>query len=224
MTTTTDVGIAKADLVQVVNPLPTGWVNVPAAPVYIPAWANVDKLSSTMLRNLQSQIGYDFSNWDYKKIGPNQEVGRYQVTAQTLENYGLLAKGSVASLGQDAVNHKFCWQPAVIRKNTNSYANYVYNISNLFEFLSHPATQDHLSYQIIYDIYNSLKSINLITDADSADVAAGMVYVGWVLGVGQPPGPKTPHGTGAYAWRYHGDGDGVRFFNAGRYAVTILSQ
>lgn len=224
MTALTDIGIAQANLVQVVHPLPIGWVNIPSAPVAIPSWVSVDKITSTMLRNLQSQIGYDFSNWDYTKIGPNEEVGRYQVTAQTLENYGLLVKGATTAYGKDAVNRTFCWKSSVIRKNTNSYANYVYNLSSVLDFLNHPTTQDHLAYQIIYDLYNALKSINLVSDADSADVAAGMIYVAWVLGVGTTPTATMPHGTGAWAWRYHGDGAGIRYFNAGRYAVTILSQ
>ena len=224
MTILTDVGIAQAKLAPVVNPLPIGWINTSSAPSPVPSWANIDKLTSIMIRNLQAQIGYDFSNWNYTKIGNNEEVGCYQITAQTLEYYGLLAKRSCASYGKDAINYNFCWRSTVIRKNVNSYSNYTYKISGLSDFLNNQTIQDHLSYQIILDLYTALKTVNLITDADTADTAAGMIYVAWVLGVGETPTIKNPIGTGAWAWRYHGNGDGIRFFNAGRYAVTILSQ
>jgi hypothetical protein len=220
----TDIGIKKAQILQVVNPLPAGWLNLPIAPLNIPSWAYIYLLSPTNIRCLQAQIAYDFSAWNYAKIGSDNELGRYQFTGQTLENYGLLLKGSCAKFGKDAVNRVSSWQPATIRKNNNSYANYVYRVNSLYDFLNHPATQDHLAYQIILDLYTSLLQLNAITSLDSPDVVAGMVYVAWVLGAGSAPTIQYPNGTGAYAWRFSGAGDGARYFNAGRYAVTVLSQ
>jgi hypothetical protein len=220
---TTDIGIKKAQLQPVVNALPTGWMNLPVAPVEIPSWAYIYLLSPAKIRCLQAQIAYDASAWDYTKIGANNELGRYQFSAQTLENYGLLAKGACAHFGKDATNRTDCWQPATIRKNNNSYANYVYNVRSLYDFLNHPATQDHMAYQVILDLYTALLQLNAVTSADSADTVAGMIYVAWVLGAGAGPTTAHPQGTGAYAWRFYGAGDGVRYFNAGRYSATILS-
>lgn len=58
---------------------------------------------------------------------------------------------------------------------------------------------------------------------DTADVIAGMLYVAWTLGVGSPPTPFEPNGSGAWAWRYGAVGAGDNSFNSGRYAVEILS-
>ena len=51
-----------------------------------------------------------------------------------------------------------------------------------------------------------------------------MIYVGWALGVGTPPTVGSANGTGAYAWRYSGVGNGAEYYNSGRYAITVLSQ
>jgi hypothetical protein len=51
-----------------------------------------------------------------------------------------------------------------------------------------------------------------------------MIYVAWNLGVGQAGSVVNANGTGAYAWRYFGIGNGSNSYNTGRYAITVLSQ
>jgi len=219
----TDTGFLQAVGIAVANPLPVSWLGRSDAPSSLPAWANIDPLTSTQNQNLLSQLGYDKSGWDYRLIGPQNQLGRYQFSTQVLENYGLLAAGSNKHYGTACVNYQTCWRPITIR-NTNSYANYIYNITSLSGFLSSPVSQDHLAYQMIYDTYRNLYGINAIVSTDSADIAAGMIYVGWDLGVGTTPSYGNPTGTGAYAWRYSGQGAGVNSFNSGRYTVVMLSQ
>jgi len=219
-----DIGLKYAVTHPVINPLPVSWLGRTDAPITPPDWANIYRLTSMQIRNLQAQIGYDVSAWNYKLIGFNNALGRYQYTPATLEKYGILAEGSNLHYGTDCVNYQTCWRPVVIRKNTNSYANYIYNLGNLTQFLDNAAAQDHLAYQLVYDLYNELSLINAITPADDLDVVAGMISVAWTFGVGTVPTGKNITGTGAYAWRYFNTGACANEYNRGRYAVTVLSQ
>jgi len=219
-----DIGITNAAFTTVLTPLPKSWLGRADAPVSPPYWANIDMLTSVEIRNLQAQIAYDQSQWNYSKIGVNNQLGRYQVTTQQLESYGLLAAGSNQAYGTNCVNYRLCWRPVTIRNSANSYANYLYNVSTVNEFLSSRTSQEHLAYQLIFDNYTNLKKINAILPDDDAATVAGMIYVAWVLGVGTPPTYVNTAGTGAYAWRFGNVGVGAEPFNAGQYAITILSQ
>lgn len=207
-----DIGIKNAAGTAIPHPLPLSWLGRPDAPLNSPV-ISIPGLSLTNIKNLQAQIGYDLSNWNYSKIGNNHELGRYQFSTQLLEDYGVIAQGSNQHYGTDCVNYTSCWRPQTIRTNTSSYANYLYNVANLTDFLNSKPSQEYLAYQRLYDIYNSLVKADAIVSTDSADVIAGMIYVGWTLGTGA-----------AYTWRYTGVGTGATAFNSGRYSVTVLSQ
>lgn len=218
-----DVGINNSLGQAITNPVPQAWMGRADAPAPTPMWVTIGPMSSTQVRQLQAQIGYDHSAWDYRKIGPFNELGRYQINSRTLEYYGLISSGSNAEYGYDCVNYQHCWNPIYIKNTTNPYSNYFYNNDSLSSFLASPIGQDHLCYQILSDLYTELYKIGAILDTDSADVVSGMLYVAWNLGVGTPTGVlDNPIGSGAYAWRYFGLGNGTKSFNRGRYASTQL--
>jgi hypothetical protein len=219
-----DIGIQSAARQSVANPLPIGWLGRADMPPALPAWAAIDRLSTAQIVNLQAQLGYDASGWDYTMVGANNELGRYQFSASLLESYGLLAPGSTVAYGTDCVNYQTCWRPVTIRKNTNSYANYIYDADSISSFLSHTSGQEHLAYQVIYDLYNNLVLNNGIQSSDSAEVIAGMIAVAWQLGAGIGPTSSNLSGTGAYAWRHFNLGNGTNSYNSGRYAASVLSQ
>lgn len=219
-----DLGILSAAGVPITNPLPASWLGRIDAPPIPPAWANFGTLSSVQLKNLQAQLAYDLSAWDYTLIGNNNELGRYQIQPQTLENYGLLAPGSVGSYGTDAVNYRHCWQPTVVNNGQNVYENYFYNIINLRGFLSTSPAQEHLAYQMILDLYTSCTNVGAVQSTDTAETVAGMISVAWTLGTGTGPTPDNTAGTGAWAWRYNNLGDGANSYNSGRYAIAVLSR
>jgi hypothetical protein len=223
MTILQNIGPQQASSQGIQTPLPISWLGRADAPATLPASADIYRLSNTQLQNLLAQIGYDQSRWDYTMIGTDNCLGRYQFTTQTLEKYGLLASGSNAAYGTDCINYKTCWRPITI-KGSNSYSSYNYNVTSLSTFLASIASQEHLAYQIVYDTYNSLVSNGSIKSSDAEDIVAGMIYVGWTLGVGAQPTYTNASGTGAYAWRYSGVGKGVNSYNSGRYAIVFLSQ
>lgn len=214
-----NAGIQQAARTAPRDPLPVAWLGRADAPVSCPDWAVIAQLSATQLRNLLAQIAYTASNWDYKKIGSNNELGRYQVTPQTLEIYGYLTAGATASYGTDSVNYQHCW-----RAFSNTYADYLIDIGSITEFLNNTTAQEFLSYQRLTDLYNGCVKIGAIKTNDTADVVAGMLYVAWELGVGAPANINNSSGTGAYAWRYFNVGAGAGYYASGRYSVTILSK
>lgn len=218
----TDPGIKVSIGRPIQKPLPTSWlgkINMPPVP---PTWAGIGTLSNAQIRNLLAQIGYDLSEWDYKLV-KNNRIGRYQFSGQQLEAYGLLAAGSYAAYGADCVNYTHAWNPTVVNNASYPYENYFYNITSLTGFLESRTSQEHLAYQRLVDMYVTGKNIGLILDSDTPDIVAGMMYVGWTLGVGSPPTVNNVTGTGAWAWRYFNIGDGVNSFNSGRYAIAVLS-
>jgi hypothetical protein len=219
-----DAGFKQAIGVAVPTPVSYSWTGRPDAPTIPPDWANTYKLGPAITKNLLSQIAYDKSQWDYSKIGTGNQLGRYQFTPEILESYGLLAANSNKQYGADCVNYQQCWRQRTIRKNTNSYSNYLYNVTSLKEFLNNTVAQEHLAHQVVHDVYNDLRKINAIQESDSQDIIAGMIYVGWELGTGETPSALNSNGTGAYAWRYSGIGSGATTFNSGRYAATVLNQ
>lgn len=214
-----DTGIIQSAGQAPVSTLPLSWVGQTSAPPMRPDWAAIGQLKSKEHKNLLAQIAYNKSAWDYEKIGTNNELGRYQFTVQTLENYGLLTPGSYATYGNDAVNYQHCW-----RRVANTYALYNVDVEGQQDFLLNNTAQEFLAYQILQDYYNDAVKITVIRSDDTAEIVAGMLYVCWQLGVGVAPNSTYPTGTGAYAWRYHGTGSGAAYYNAGRYAVRVLSQ
>lgn len=219
----TELGIINAAGGAVSNPLPQSWLGRIDAPIAPPRWISIGPMSARQIQLLQAQIGYDASGWNYNMVGTNNELGRYQITTQTLEDYGLLTPGSNVAYGTDCVNYLACWRPTYIKTVNNSYENYFYNTDSLRAFLTVTIAQDHLSYQMIDDYYNALLKIGAILSTDSADTVAGMIYVAWTLGVGTPPDSANSTGTGAYAWRYFAIGDGANSYNSGRYSLVSLS-
>ncbi len=217
-------GIQAAAGKSINTPLPIDWLGRPDAPSIPADRAIASLLTATEVSRLQGQIAYDLSGWDYSKVGENNRLGRYQFKTTTLENYGILAVGSNQHYGIDCVNYQSSWQQTTQRKNTSSYSNYLCNITSLAEFLTTAVAQEHLADQIIYDLCNDLQANQSIVSTDSADIVAGMIYVGWTLGVGKQPSYGLAYGTGAYAWRYHNVGQGADSFNSGRYSITVLSQ
>lgn len=221
-----DIGPQQAIGYSTLPQLPVGWTGRGDAPPLPPQWANINALSSVQVKNLLSQIAYNYSGWDYTKIGGNNELGRYQIGTTTLETYGLLAVGSNDAYNTSCVTYQHSWRPVTIRKNTNSYANYIYNITNMYGFLNSAPSQEHLAYQILFDLYNEMLQNGAILTADATDVVAGMLYVAWVTGAGSTATINNANGTGAYAWRFRSAGSGnlSSAYNSGRYAVTVLSQ
>ena len=214
-----DLGIQQAATQAPATPLPTAWLGRAEAPLARPDWAVIGALTSVQHRNLLSQMAYNISTWAYDKIGTNNELGRYQFTVSQLELYGLLTPGSYTAYGNDAVNYQNCW-----RAPTNTYADYLADVTNLLDFTTNKTAQESLANQYLFDLYNSSIRVNTIQSTDSAEVVAGMLYVAWMLGVGTSPTIATPTGTGAYAWRYFNVGSGAAYYNAGRYAVVVLSK
>lgn len=206
-----EAGFLQAQSKIIVNSLPISWLGRADAPQTLPSWATIGHLTSVEVQNLLAEIGYDQSQWNYNLIGSNNELGKYQFSTELLEKYGLLAKGSNNAYGTDCVNYRRCWQQVTLR-GSNSYSNFLYNCTSLQSFLTTTISQEHLAYQVIYDTYTRLVNIGAILESDTNDVVAGMIYVGWI------------YGDASLEWRQFGVQDAARYYNAGRYAISVLSN
>lgn len=221
-----DPGIQRALSKPVPNPLPSSWLGRADAPPQAPKWSSIGAISDKQMRGLVAQIGYDASAWDYKKIGPNNQLGRYQISTQMLEAYGLLSKLSTKNYGTSCVNYQHCWKPTYTASagDKTTFQNYFFNTTSLTSFLSTGVAQEYLAYQRLVDLYLGAKKNRTILETDTPDTVAGMMYVCWTLGVGQSSNDPHNTGTGAWAWRYHAVGLGIDSFNGGRYAIANLSN
>ena len=213
-----DVGIIQSAGQAPANTVPLSWLGKSTAPLQRPDWAAVGKLTAAQQKNLIGQIAYNLSAWDYAKIGTNNELGRYQFGVNTLEDYGLITPGAYVTYGYDAINYQHCW-----RSTVNTYAEYNNGVTSAQEFLSGTVAQELLAYQYLLDLFNQAVKITVIRTDDTAEIVAGMLYVCWQLGAGTAPASGSLQGTGAYSWRYHGTGSAASYYNAGRYAIRILS-
>lgn len=218
-----DAGIKLVMGIPVSDPLPSSWLGKRDAPPGVPMWALIPGLSTTQIRNLIAQIGYNKSQWDYSKVGNDNRLGRYQFASDVLEGYGLLVPGANAEYGSDCVNYSHCWSPQYVRRASTSYSSYMYNTTSLSGFLTNTIAQEHLAYQYLYDLYTNMTKIRAITLDDNPETLGGMLYVGWELGSGTAITHESSIGAGAYAWRYSGAGNGSAAFVAGKYATGALS-
>jgi hypothetical protein len=221
----TDIGIQNTVGVAAPNPLPVAWLGLVTAPSHIPDYALSNALTTKQNYNLVAQIGYDQSHWDYRKVGSDNQLGRYQIPAQVLQNYNFLLHGSVEAYGSAAVNYQRCWATEITLYDTVGKKNF-FNVRNLSQFLTNTVVQDLTAFRLVYDLYTQLTKINAVTELDTAGTVAGMISVAWVLGVGSGPAPGNPYGSGAWAWRYYNlqAATGAQAFVTGRYAVDVLSS
>jgi hypothetical protein len=218
-----DTGQRAAQAQAIQKPLPVSWLGRVDAPLYPPNQTTLSLLTNQHIRTLQAQIAYDLSSWDSSHISLGYRLGKYQIFPKTLSDFGLIIPGAYEAHGADCVNYPRFWQSTTVTI-PSSFVTFVYNVTDINSFFADSAAQDHLALQMIYQLYNSLKLNGAIQSTDTADVVAGMLYVGWTLGAGVAKTANDRSGTGAYAWRYSGIGDGINSYNSGRYAVTVLSQ
>ncbi len=214
-----DIGIQRAARRAVSRALPISWLGQELMPRAVPDWATIKQLTSVQHKNLVAQLAYAISGWNYTLIGTNNELGMYQITAATLEDYGLLAPGSVASYGTEAVNYRHCW-----RATLTDAEEYNFTVSSCTDFLNNRIAQDYLAYRIIEDLYSMMIKNTAVLANDSAEVTAGMLAVAWYVGTGTRPTAANINGTGAYAWRYAGVGTADDYYAQGRYSVAVLSR
>jgi hypothetical protein len=156
-----DVGIQQATRIAPPDPLPISWLGRSDVPPACPDWSVIAQLSAVQQRNLLAQIAYVTSDWDYAKIGNNNQLGRYQVSTQTLEDYGILTKDSNKSYGIDCVNYQHCW-----RAPAGTYAEYQTEVLNINDFLTNSSAQELLSYQRLIDLYSGCIKIGVIKTND----------------------------------------------------------
>jgi hypothetical protein len=192
-----DNGIINATNQPILNPLTASWLGRADAPIINSQVGNFNKAQTQIIF---AQLAYTASQWN-PKLFTNQLAGKYQVNSTVLTNYGYLNTQFVALHGTNSLSYSTAWT------GQN-------NITDLLQFLSNPVLQDQLALTYMTDNYNELVSLGAITDSDSNDVQAGMLFVAHLLGP-----------MAAQTWRTMGNASSTvgGYYNAGRYAITVLA-
>lgn len=206
-----DLGLLNAENYAIANPLPSSWLGKLDAPV---APFGFGPFTTPQAKLLLSQLAYTCSYWDNKTYNlSTYTVGRYSITSSILSSYGYLNPQFTTAHGNSSMTYSVAWTGRD-------------GITDLVQFLSNTRVQDRLAYQLLIDNYNNLVANQTIQDTDDSSVVAGLLFVSHLIGAGTGPSKQSLQGTGAYQWRKFGstNGDTYTYYNAGRYAISVLSQ
>lgn len=199
-----DPGIAAALGQSVSKGLPKEWLGKSTAPN--PA-SGVGPLSQYQMKCIMSQIAYTESGWKYDivEVARGNYLGRYQLGAAALAQFGYIKNDYLKQYSTKAVNFDAAWTG---KDNINSKQDY----------LNSPSVQESAMLQLVTANYNTLVRIGAIKSTDDICTVAGMITASHLLGAG-----------GAKNWRNTGGGadangtTGAMYFNRGRYAVDVLA-
>ena len=206
-----ELGILGAGGRPVTNTVPVSWIGRPNSPVY---YGSMGNFSPVQLTSIMYQLAYISSKWDEKKYDlENYTVGKYAITSSLLVDYGYINSRFFKDHGPSSMTYAVAW--------TNKD-----NIGDLIQFLTNPTLQDKLVSQSLKNNYDVMMANGTISDSDSLAIVSGMLYVSHQIGTGTGPTSANPDGTGAHYWRWHGSTNNSTYdyFNAGRYAIDVLSQ
>lgn len=197
-----DLGIKNSIGQSVVNPIMSSWLSradAPVAPVAVTGFSI--KQTNAML----AQLAYTASQWNPKLYnGTAYTAGRYQFTSDVLANYNYINQQFYQSHGASAMTYTVAWTG-------------VDSMSDLIKFLGTVKIQDRLAAIYMQDNYDTMLTNGTISLDDDLPTIAGMLFVAQLLGLN------------ANQWRIYGTGVGpnninpISYFNAGRYAISVLS-
>lgn len=196
-----DLGILNSVGKSVTYPVPVSWLGKPDAPTHRGLFGN---FTDTQINNMLAQLAYSCSQWNSKAFDLTKyTLGKYAVTSTQLAQYGYLNSKFVTSHGANSFTYAIAWT------NTDG-------LSDAAQFLLSPITQDTLAFWLMQTNYNDLLASGGIIADDSASVVAGMLFVAHYLSSAQA----------AQQWRAVGSTDNrtYDFYNAGRYAIEVISQ
>jgi hypothetical protein len=194
-----DVGIINAVNQPILNPLTYSWLGRTDAPVIFGQVGNFNRQQTQILL---AQLAYSASLWNTKLYNnQNYTAGKYQVNSLVLANYGYINTQFFNIHGANSLSYATSWTGQD-------------GIGDLLQFLTNSGIQDRLAFNYMSDNYNALVDAGAVTDNDTLDVQAGMLFVAHLLGP-----------AGAFAWRTSGATSATPggYYNAGRYAITVLA-
>jgi hypothetical protein len=202
---TADAGIKQALISSVKNPADKSFMtrsdnpNPPGV---------VGSLATTEVKALMTQIAVNESSFNYntREAARGNFLGKYQLGAAALVDQGYIKPDAYEKYGFAAVRYPTSWTGKDNIKSDN-------------DFLNNSQVQESAMYNNLQRNYKTLESLGGIKPGDDKATVSGMLATAHLLGAG-----------GANNWRKSGVGadanntTGAQYFNAGRYAQTVLSK
>lgn len=200
-----DSGPRAASLNSVYNPCPKNLMNAsnnPNPP------GSVGNLSTVETKALMTQIAFNESNLDYSvsESKRGNYLGKYQIGSAVLVDQGYIKPDAYKKYGTAAVQYPSSWTGKD-------------NVTTKEAFLSKTGVQEKTMYNLMNSNYRTMVKSGAIQPTDSKETVSGMLSTAHLLGA-----------EGAKNWRTTGSGQdantttGTQYFNAGRYANTVLSK
>ena len=201
----TDPGPQDAKGKAVDNPMPREYLDRADAPN---PPEGLGPLTQWQMKCVMAQMAYSESRFDYaiKEKNNSHYLGRYQIGALVLVQFGYISKSGYDQYKNSSVQHTDAWTGAD-------------NIHSQEEFLANQAVQEKIMFNLMSYNYRILSGNTGIKNDDDLCTVAGMLCVAHLLGAG-----------GAKSWRYTASGadangaSGTVYFNRGRYAIDILAN
>lgn len=165
---------------------------------------SVEKMSSVLIGIAHTETrgdpGRDGS--DYKQINPQtRQMGRYQHSAQVLEDMGYLKNGSVALYGTNAIDRTDVWTGKARGEG----------ISHGRDYLDTPGVQEKVQIEYMNKGYKTMLASGVISNSSPPEHVAGM------MAVAQAVGPDN-----ALKWA-RGDSSGIDRSPSGTTAATYYA-
>jgi hypothetical protein len=200
-----DPGPKAAALNAVNKPCPKNLMNAASNPN---PPGGVGNLSTIETKALMTQVAFKESNLNYSatEIKRGNYLGKYQIGSAVLVDQGYIKPDAYKKYGTAAVQYPSSWTG----KN---------NITSKEAFLSNTGVQENTMYTLLNSNYQTMVKTGAIKPTDNKETVSGMLSTAHLLGAG-----------GATTWRKTGlgqdtnDTTGTQYFNAGRYANTVLSK
>lgn len=118
---------------------------------------------------LLSLISQEASQGDTKKIGPNNELGKYQMDVISLVNLGYISRPDGGIVDYDLVNNSAFWSG----KN---------NLNSKEDFLNNDAIQETVMIENLQRNYNTLVSLGKITEEMDRSVVGALLGTSHFVG------------------------------------------
>lgn len=200
-----DPGPRTAALSSVNKPCPKNLMNATSNPN---PPGGVGNLSTVETKALMTQIAFTESSLNYSasELKRGNYLGKYQIGAAVLVDQGYIKPDAYKKYGTSAVQYPTSWTGKD-------------NVTSKEAFLSNTGVQENSMYTLLNSNYRTMVKTGAIKPTDNKETVSGMLSTAHLLGAG-----------GATTWRKTGlgqdanDTTGTQYFNAGRYANTVLSK
>lgn len=132
---------------------------------------NFPPLGKNQVTSLRDYLGETLSQNNYSKVGENGELGKYQFSADSLVNLGLVKRPSGGQITPEILDNPSSWTGR-------------FGVNSKEEFLKGRTLQDDLMLNSMESNYKAMSRLEKFTVKDEPGVVAGLISTAHVSGFG----------------------------------------